>query len=51
MVLVSSNSDNSILKGKNAIQIGGMKDIDLSGNSKPVITAKKDTVTLEFLEK
>lgn len=50
VVLVSSNSDNSILKGKNAIQIGGMKDIDLFGNSKPVITAKKDTVTLEFLE-
>lgn len=50
VVLVSSNSDNSILKGKNAIQIGGMKDIDLSGNTKPVITAKKDTVILEYYE-
>lgn len=50
VVLVSSNSDNSILKGKDAIQVGGMKDIDLSGNTKPVITAKKDTVTLEYYE-
>lgn len=50
VVLVSANSDNSILKGKNAIQVGGMKNIDLSGNTKPVITAKKDTVKLEFLE-
>ena len=50
VVLVSKNSDNSILKGKDIVQVGGINfNVDLSGNSKPVITTKKDTVTLEFL--
>ena len=50
VVLVSKNSDNSILKGKDIVQVGGINfNVDLSGNSKPVITTKKDIVTLEFL--
>lgn len=47
VVLVSAKSDNSILNGKDTVQVGGMNfNVDLSGNTKPVITSKVDK--LEF---
>ena len=47
VVLVSAKSDNSILKDKDIVQVGGMNfNVDLSDNAKPVITSRVDK--LEF---
>ena len=45
VVLVSAKSDNSILKDKEVVQVGGMNfTVDLSDNTKPVISTKVDKV-------
>ncbi|WP_174919134.1 cell wall-binding repeat-containing protein [Peptacetobacter hominis] len=46
VVLVSKTSDNTILKDKNIVQVGGMNFDPLSTNTAPVITS--DTDKLEF---
>ncbi|WP_270839420.1 cell wall-binding repeat-containing protein [Peptacetobacter hiranonis] len=51
VVLVSPKSDNSILKGKNTVQVGGMNfSVNPSEDSKPVITSKVDRVEFAYDE-
>lgn len=51
VVLVSPKSDNSILKGKNTVQVGGMNfSVNPSEDPKPVITSKVDRVEFAYDE-
>ena len=51
VVLVSPKSDNSILKGKNTVQVGGMNfTVDPTNDSKPVMTSKVDRVEFAYDE-
>ena len=51
VVLVSPKSDNSILKDKNTVQVGGMNfTVDPTNDSKPVMTSKVDRVEFAYDE-
>ena len=51
VVFVSPNSDNSILKVDNIIQVGGINfNVDISGNSKPVIYCDREVATTNISE-
>ena len=49
VMLVSKNSDNSVIKGKSElIQVGGINfNVDLSGNSRPILKVKKNIVSID----
>ena len=51
VVLVSPKSDNSILKGKNTVQVGGMNfSVNPSEDPKPVIISRVDRVEFAYDE-
>lgn len=50
VVLVSANSDNSILKNKDTVQVGGMNFSVDSRNKPPVITSSTDKLTFKSVK-